>query len=123
MSDKTHVKVVHRQTGQVLVEKARWCSSWLCKLRGLQFRLRLQPGEALILIEPYDSTVNSSIHMFFVFFPIAAVWINTQGHVTSAQLAKPWRPYYASPTPACYVLETAPDFLNQVAVGDEVDFV
>ena len=123
MSDKSHVKVVHRQTGRVLIEKARWCSSWLCKLRGLQFRLRLQPGEALILIEPYDSTVNSSIHMFFVFFPIAAIWINTQGRVTSAQLAKPWRPYYASPTPACYVLETAPDFLNQIAVGDEVDFV
>ena len=123
MINKTHVKVVHRPTGQVLIERAHWCASWLCKLRGLQFRLRLEPGEALILVEPFDSTVNSSIHMFFVFFPIAAVWINKEGRVTSAQLAKPWRPYYASRAPARYVLETSPDFLNRIAVGDEVDFV
>jgi uncharacterized membrane protein (UPF0127 family) len=50
------------------------------------------------------------------------VWINNQGRVTSAQIAKPWRPYYASPEPARYVLETSPDFLNHIAVGDEVDF-
>jgi hypothetical protein len=42
--------------------------------------------------------------------------------VTSAQLARPWRPFYASPTPARYVLETSPEFLNRVAVGDELDF-
>ena len=123
MLNKTYVKVVHRRTGQVLVESARWCSSRLCRLRGLQFRLRLLPGEALILVKPTDSIVSSSIHMFFVFFPIAAVWINNEGRVTSAQLAKPWRPYYASPAPARYVLETTPDFLNRIAVGDEVDFV
>jgi uncharacterized membrane protein (UPF0127 family) len=60
--------------------------------------------------------------MFFVFFPIAAVWINSEGVITSAQLAKPWRPYYASPIPACYVLETAPEFLDKISIGDDVDF-
>ncbi len=123
MINKTHVQVIHRHTRQVLIEKARWCTSWLCRLRGLQFRLRLEPGEALILVEPFDSIVNSSIHMFFVFFPIAAVWINSAGRVTSSQLAKPWHPYYASPAAARYILETSPDFLNRIAVGDEVDFV
>ena len=123
MINKTHVQVVQRSTGQVLIPSARWCSDRLSRLRGLQFRLRLKPGEALILVKPADSVLNSSIHMFFVFFPIAAVWINGQGRVTSAQLAKPWRPYYASPQPARYVLETSPDFLQRIAVGDEVDFV
>lgn len=123
MPNKAYVKVVHRRTGQALIESARWCTSRACRLRGLQFRRSLQPDEALILVKPADSIVNSSIHMFFVFFPIAAVWINSQGQVTSAQLAKPWRPYYASPTPARYVLETSPDFLSRIAVGDEVDFV
>ena len=60
--------------------------------------------------------------MFFVFFSIAAVWINSQGRVTSAQLAKPWRPYFASPEPARYVLETSPDLLERIAVGDELEF-
>jgi uncharacterized membrane protein (UPF0127 family) len=58
-----------------------------------------------------------------VFFSIAAVWINSKGVVTSAQLAKPWRPFYASPEPAKYVLETSPSFLKKIKVGDEVDFI
>ena len=120
---RTRVDVVRRSTGEVLLPAVRWCSSRLCRLRGLQYRLRLNPGEALLLVKPRDSIVNSSIHMFFVFFPIAAVWINSQGRVTSAQLAKPWRPYYASPEPARYVLETSRDFLQHIRVGDEVDFV
>ena len=122
MSKKNNVSIIHRETGQVLIESARWCSSRLCRLRGLQFRRNLKPGEALILVKDKDSIANTSIHMFFVFFPIAAIWINSKGKVTSAQLAKPWRPYYASPEPATYVLETSPDFLDKVAIGDNLDF-
>ena len=61
--------------------------------------------------------------MFFVFFPIAAIWIDSQGLVTSAQLAKPWRPYYASSKPARYVLEASPELLNKLSAGDKVEFV
>ncbi len=123
MSHKKNVSIIHRETGQVLIESARWCSSRLCRLRGLQFRRNLKSGEALILVKDKDSIANTSIHMFFVFFPIAAIWINSKGKVTSAQLAKPWRPYYASPEPATFVLETSPDFLDKVAIGDNLDFV
>ena len=122
MSKKPTVSIINRETNQVLIQSARWCSSRLCRLRGLQFRRRLNPGEALILVKDKDSIANSSIHMFFVFFPIAAIWINKKRKVTSAQLAKPWRPYYASPEPASYVLETSPDFLDKIAVGDELVF-
>jgi len=122
MVSKKYVSVVKKSTGEVLIQSARWCSSHLCRLRGLQFRRRLKPGEALILVKDKDSVAASSIHMFFVFFPIAAVWINGHGVVTSARLARPWRPYYASPEPARYVLETSPDFLERVSVGDELEF-
>jgi uncharacterized membrane protein (UPF0127 family) len=123
MSNKTYVKVVKRNTNQVLIESARWCESRLCRLIGLQFRRRLKSGEALILVMPRESVSLTSIHMFFVFFPIAAIWVNNKGQVTSAQLAKPWHPYYASPTSARYVIETTSDFLKQISVGDEVDFL
>ena len=123
MSKVNNVSIIQRETGQVLIESARWCSSRLCRLRGLQFRRNLKSGEALILVKDKDSIANTSIHMFFVFFPIAAIWINSKGKVTSAQLAKPWRPYYASPEPATFVLETSPDFLDKVAIGDNLDFV
>jgi uncharacterized membrane protein (UPF0127 family) len=114
---------MHRETQEILIESAHWCSSHLCRLVGLQFRRRLAPGEAIILVKATDSIASSSIHMFFVFFPIAAVWINGEGLVTSAQLARPWRPYYASPKPARYVLETSPDFLERITAGDHLEFI
>ncbi len=123
MGETKRVKIVHRRTGEVLIDSARWCESRLCRLRGLQFSKAPKPGEGLLLVMAKESVVETSIHMFFVFFSIAAVWISNQGQITSAQLAKPWRPYYASPTPARYVLETTPDFLDRITVGDEVDFV
>jgi uncharacterized membrane protein (UPF0127 family) len=122
MKDK-YVQVVNRNTGQVLIKSARWCESRFCRLLGLQFRRQLGSGEALILVMPKESIAQTSIHMFFVFFSIAAVWVNHQGKVTSSQLAKPWRPFYASPEPARYVIETNPDFLDKVSIGDELDFV
>ena len=118
-----HVKVVHRTSGSVLVEKARWCSSTWCRLRGFQFKRRLEPGEALLLVHPAEGVALSAIHMFFVFFPIAAIWIDSRGIVTTATLAKPWRPYYASAAPARYVLESSPDILDRISVGEEVDFL
>ncbi len=121
-ASKTHVAVVRRATGEVLFTAARWCDTRLSRLVGLQFRSGIRPDEALILVKPSDSIFNSSIHMFFVFFPIAAVWINGQGRVTSAQLARPWRPYYASPEPARFVLEASPALLQRIAVGDHLDF-
>ena len=121
MSANTPVRIVKRATGEVLIQAACWCSSYLSQLRGLQFRRRLEPGEALIISKAKDSVAGSSIHMFFVFFPIAAVWVNGEGRVTSAHLARPWRPYYASPEPARYVSETSPDFLDCIQVGDHLD--
>jgi uncharacterized membrane protein (UPF0127 family) len=114
--------IVSRSSGEILFPAARWCDGSLCRLRGLQFRRGLGEGEGLILVGGSDSVAKSSIHMLFVFFPIAAVWISSAGRVTHATLARPWRPYYASPEPARYVFETTPSFLERVQVGDEVDF-
>lgn len=121
--NKERVKVVNRNTGQSLIESAKWCQSRLCRLIGFQFRRRLKPGEALILVHNKDTIGGSSIHMFFVFTSLAVVWANSQGVVTHVKLARPWRPHYASPTPACYVLEMSPDFIERISVGDELDFI
>lgn len=117
------VKVVNRNTGQILFDSARWGSSFWRRFVGFQFRRRLKPGEALILVYKKDAIGATSIHMFFVFTPLTVIWINRQGIVTSVQLAHPWRPYYASPEPASYVLETSPELFDLIRPGDEVDFV
>ena len=123
MAKKNVVKIRKQGSGEVVLERVKWCSSRWCKFLGLQFRRGLQPDEGLVLVHNKDSTASTSIHMFFVFFPIAAVWVDGEGRVTSAQLAKPWRPYYASPQPARYVIEANPDLLERVKVGEILEFV
>ena len=123
MSRNSFVSVVKAETGEILVERARWCQGWFWRWRGLQFKRDLAPGEALILVYPIESIAATTIHMLFVFFPMAAIWINGQQRVTWTQLARPWRLYYASPSPARYVLEAAPEVLVRIAIGDRLEFV
>ncbi len=122
MPRREWVQVRNRTTGQVLVARARWCASFWSRLRGLMFRPGLQPGEALVLVEARDSRASATIHMFGVSFPIATVWIDNGGRIVDKVLALPWRPYYAPQAPARFILETEPQFLGRVAVGDEVVF-
>jgi uncharacterized membrane protein (UPF0127 family) len=118
-----YVRIVQRAGGAVVVERARWCSDAWCRFRGLQLRRRLAEGEALLLVHPADGVALSAIHMFFVFFPIAAIWIESGGRVVEARIARPWRPYYGARAPAKYVLESSPEILDRVQIGDELDII
>jgi len=122
MNKRLYVTLKHRATGQPLLTGVKWCASFQSRLRGLMFRQALRPGEALILVEANDSRSATAIHMFFVPFPIAAVWINNAGRVVDKVKALPWRPFYAPREPARYTLETDPAFLKKISIGDEIIF-
>jgi uncharacterized membrane protein (UPF0127 family) len=119
---KNIVQIVNPATGQVIIESARWCKGSLCKFIGFQFRSHLRVGETLILVHKRDSVTGSAIHMFFVFTSLGVIWVNSKNYVTHMQVAKPWRPHYASPTPACFVIETEVGNLEQFKVGDLLEF-
>ncbi len=115
------MKVMNAQ-GQVLLRRVKWCASFGSKLRGLMFRCAIDPDEGLVLAETRSSVAATSIHMFFVPFDIATVWLDENYQVVHKTLAKSWRPYYASPKPARYVLEGPPALLERVAIGDQLRF-
>jgi uncharacterized membrane protein (UPF0127 family) len=108
--------------GAPLLRGVRWCASFMCRLRGLMFRSAIAPGEGIVLVEPRDSRAAVSIHMFFVPFTIAAVWVDSSGRVVDKVAARPWRPFYAPRAPARFTLETHPEFLDRVSIGDELVF-
>jgi uncharacterized membrane protein (UPF0127 family) len=115
------MKVVNRQ-GQLLLQRVKWCDSFGTKLRGLMFRRSIEPDEGLVLAETRSSIAATSIHMFFVPFDIAAIWLDENYRVVHQVRAKSWRPYYASPQAARYVLEGPPALLDQIAIGDQLSF-
>lgn len=110
--------LVNRTTGEKLASSVRLCNSFWTRLRGLMFRPRLCPDEAYLFCYDRESTAETSIHMFFVSFPIAVLWMDAEYRVVDKVLAKPWRPYYASKKPAQFFVESLPALLEKAQVGD-----
>jgi uncharacterized membrane protein (UPF0127 family) len=92
------------------------------KLRGLMFKKIFGPEDSLLIDQGMDSRINSAIHMLFMNFEIAAIWIDSNHVVVDATAAKPWKLAYVPSKPARYVLETHIHRLGQYLPGDQVKF-
>jgi uncharacterized membrane protein (UPF0127 family) len=112
---------IHNRTQDRHVIRARWCASFACRLRGLMFRRRLEPGEGLLLVEQSAGRTQTAIHMAMVFFPLGVLWLDDKLRVVDKRLALPWRAYLPS-APARYVLEGDPRMLECAAHGDVLEF-
>lgn len=110
------------KTGQVILARVRLCESFWCHFRGLQFAPRLPDDEGLLFITKHEGRTHTAIHMFFMFFNIAVIWLDASGKVVDKKLAKVWRPAYAPAAPAQYFLEANPDVLERVQIGDVLRF-
>ena len=119
----TYRQLWHVENGRVLLDHLKWCDSFGSKLRGFTFRRALSPADGLVLVEKSDSRLTTSIHMFFVFFNLGVIWVNEAGEVVDSLVARPWRPSYAPQSPARYVIELHPSLLEQVQIGDHLQFL
>jgi uncharacterized membrane protein (UPF0127 family) len=69
------------ETQEVVLARARWCSSYWCHLRGLQFVTDLAEDEGLLFVTSSEGRVHTAIHMFFMFLSIAVVGLDSAGNV------------------------------------------
>ncbi len=110
------------ETDEIVLARAKWCASFWCKFRGLQLVLRLPENEGLLFVTDGESRAATTIHMFFMFFSIAVIWLDSSGKVVDKCHAKPWRPVYAPNAPAQYFIEAKPSLLDRVEIGDRLRF-
>ena len=118
----TWLAVWNETRGERLLGRVRHCASFLCRLRGLTFRRHLGNDEGLLLVGHREGRADVAIHMFFVFFPIVAVWLDEGGQVVDVRLARPFRPLYVPRALARDVLEGPQDLLERVRIGDQLRF-
>lgn len=86
------------------------------------FRRSLPENWGLLLVQPRDSRLDSSIHMLAMWMDLAVVWITDSGEVADVRLARRWKPAYFPRRPARYVLETAVAHLEDFHIGDQIRF-
>jgi uncharacterized membrane protein (UPF0127 family) len=109
-------------TGEVLANKVTWCTTFLTRGLGLMFHPPLKEDEAYIFVEGGESRSLTTIHMLFVFFPLAVIWLDAGKRVVDKVLARPFYPYYAPTSPAKYYLEAHPRALDMAEIGDQLQF-
>jgi uncharacterized membrane protein (UPF0127 family) len=114
------VEVRNQSRGRAPVVRARWCSSFGCKLRGLSLRRSIPPGTGLLLVEGRAGRWATAIHMFGMLFPLGVVWLDGKGKVVDMRRAEPWRVYIPKAA-ARFTLEALPETLDSVAVGDVLE--
>jgi len=102
--------------------QARYCDSFLCRLRGLTFKRSLAPQEGLLLVQPRENRLDAAIHMLFVPMDLTVVWVNDAKVVVDVKLALHWRPFYLPLQPARYILEVSDFWLSAFQIGDQLDF-
>jgi uncharacterized membrane protein (UPF0127 family) len=108
------------ETGAVVLPRAKMCTSFMCHLRGLMFVRDLPDDEGILFVYGRESRTDTSIHMLFMNFDIATIWLDKNGVVVDQVLAKKWRPAYAPKKPAQYFIEARPLLLERVKVGDRL---
>jgi uncharacterized membrane protein (UPF0127 family) len=107
-------------TEATLASHVTRCDTFWKRGVGLMFHRPLVEDEAYLFVLDRPSVLDASIHMFFVTFPLAVIWLDASRRVVHQVLAQPWRPYYAPPKPARYFIEGHPNLLSKVHVDDQL---
>lgn len=115
-------RILRKEDGTVLLDRVRWCASFWCKFKGLMFRRALPESEGLLFVYSRPSKMDTTIHMLFMRFAIATIWLDSNGVVIDKVLAKPWRLAYAPQQPAQFFIEANPSLLDRVMIGDRLSF-
>ena len=92
-------------------------------MRGLMFAPRKSVDYALVFEFPESSRWGASIHMFFVFFRIDAIFLDEQKKVVDiARRLAPFSLGHVPKVPATYLVEIPSDAGLEVKIGDRLDW-
>lgn len=84
------------------------------------FQKVLGRDEGLLMVQARADRVDSSIHMMFMNFDLAVIWLDANCKVVDARHCRRWNPAYFPSSAAKFVLETHVDHLTEFQIGDQV---
>ena len=111
-------KIINQTKATLLADNFKPCNSILSKVRGLMFSV----SKNLVFI--YNKEQYVPLHMFFVFFPIDVIYLDSEKKVVD--LKKHFLPFtlYNPKSKSKYVLELENGSINRsmTQIGDILNF-
>ncbi|MCX6801675.1 MAG: DUF192 domain-containing protein [Candidatus Diapherotrites archaeon] len=105
-----------------IAKKVRFADSFFLKFKGLMFEKKERFDYALVFPFGEETRLGASIHMLFVFFPMAAVYLDSGKKVVDIAILKPFILNYTPKKPAKYLIELPEEKAKLVSVGDRLEF-
>ena len=90
--------------------------------RGLMFEKPKNFNYGLVFYFGQNSRFLNSIHMFFVHFPICAVFLNNEKIVVDKKVLKPYCPLYIPKKNCNYLIELPKDYDKRIKLNDQLDW-
>ena len=120
------MKIINKTSGSLISDDAGLADSFLGRLIGLMF----QDRKDLVLEFKEEGIIESSIHMWFMRYPIDAAWVNDRMEVVYLKKDIPRACLFKLSTfgvhkpdkPAKYVVELGKSRLGDTKVGDVLEF-
>jgi len=86
----TQYRIIRNMTsGAVVLPRAEWTARFWGHLKGLMLRRNLSDDDGLLFAYGRESVLETAIHMLFMLYPIATIWLDKNGVVVDKVLAKP----------------------------------
>lgn len=111
-----------RAGNKLLARKVKVCDTHQSKTIGLMFHPALTRSEGIILVANKQSTTQTSIHSFFVFFTFDALWIDEKKKVVDKRTVNPFTILLRPRSPAKYVLELSKGSTQGIQLGTILEF-
>ena len=90
--DRGHVRLIDEDTGKIIASEVELADNFWRRFRGLMFRRRFLSGKALFF--KFNKPGRHGVHMFFVWFPIDLVYLDSSLKVVEVRARlNPWRMY------------------------------
>jgi len=103
-----------------VVLSVEWADTFFSRFMGLMGRKDIDQSTGLVLVLDKESRINAAIHMLFMRFNIAVIWLSEDFKVIDKIIAKKWHLSYQPQAAAKYILETNPANFSLFDIGDKI---
>ena len=107
--------MIDGDTDKIIAGEVELVDNFWRRFRGLMFRRRFPSGKALFF--KFNKPGRHGVHMFFVWFPIDLVYLDSSFKVVEVRARlKPWRMYRPKAV-AKYLIELPVGIATRVRIG------
>ncbi len=113
-------KLIHKD--KVVLPNMKYATGLLEISRGLMFAGKKRVKRGVVLVMPSDKDVKfgSSVTMFFCFYPLEILFVNSKYEVVDKKILRPWVPNYTPKEASKYIIESEVGSLKNIKIGDKI---